>query len=310
MISQFKKEPFINRLKDTLFLLKNSLTVIGKDEDIIKPYLRMAIFSFVLTSLLFGAVLGVATGEYMGTGILIFLLVVFFLNPFRYFYDVRQKACQSWIVYNTIVGKNISYLDAHQHTQASKPQLRIIAIIDIGMAYLRMQKSKNDGGIVAVVMILFFRFLEEVWDLLSHYMLPAVVIEQKQLREVTPQLKKLRKNVPATLAGVFGIDFVGNVLGSILFPLYMVFLALSVGVGTLLVSSFPSTAVSPFDITFSWVPVAIVMYIIAVLGGILKKFVESVKVIYFTVFYTTLTRPGKIKGTMKKELTHYLKMNK
>jgi hypothetical protein len=309
MFSGFQKESFSNRLKDTMFLLKNSLTVIGKDKDIIKPYIRMAIMSTILTSIVVWALVGILTKQRIFSGMFLILFVIFILNPFRYFYDVRQKACQSWIVYNTIVGKDISYKDAHNHTKGQKKQLRFVALIEILMAYLKSQQSRRKG-FMGMIVSLFLKFLEEVWDLLSHYMIPAIVIENKSLKDAVPKLKTLKKNVPANLAGVFGIDFVGNVIGRILSPIYLLVLALSVWGGMFMTSTSPDTSVIVFGIQFSWVPVAIASYIILVLGGWLKKFVHSIKVIYFTIFYTSIMMPGKIKGSMKKELTHYLKMGK
>jgi hypothetical protein len=50
------------------------------------------------------------------------------------------------------------------------------------------------------------------------------------------------------------------------------------------------------------------MFIILLLGGIFKKIVESIKVIYFTIFYTSLTRPMAIIPAIRKEITGYLLM--
>ena len=309
MVNQFKKEPFMNRIKDTGFLLKNSFTVIGKDKDIIKPTIRMIIFSVVILTLFFVSILSIFLGEFVFIGVLILLFTLFILIPWRFFYDVRQKACQSWIVYNTISGKDISYKDAHIHTKSEKSKLRLIAIIDMIMKYARNQGG-NRRGFMGILITLFFAFLAEVWDLLSHYMLPAIVIERKSLKEVIPQLKQLRNNVPATLVGVFGIDFVGNVIGSLTFLIYLVFFAISVGIGVLLSSIVKTTIVTIAGISFSWVPVVIMLYIIFFCGIIIRKLVDSVKVIYFTIFYTSIMRPMEITPNMRNELTNYLLMQK
>ena len=178
------------------------------------------------------------------------------------------------------------------------------------MAYAKGQRRQNHGGLGQFLVNLFISALAEVWDLLSHYMLPAVVIEQKKLKELLPQLKALRKNVPATLVGVFGIDFVGNVVGSILFPIYVVFLALSVGLGYVLTSVLPDTVWTLFGFSFSWVPVFIVLFILFVVGLIIKLLVESTKVIYFTIFYTALMQPKQIVADLRKDLTNYLLMKR
>src|SRR3989344_4324087 len=131
MFSQFHKKPFKARIKDTGYLLKNSFVIIGKDSDIIKPTIRMAIYSVVLITLFFISLLTFFTGNFVGTGILLLLFVVFVLFPFKFFAGQRNQ----------------------------------------------------DQGIVPFLINLFLAALLEVWDLLSHYLIPAIVDEQKRLRE-------------------------------------------------------------------------------------------------------------------------------
>ena len=228
--------------------------------------------------------------------------------PFKYFYDIRQKADQSWIVYNTISGKDISLADAHAHTKMFKSQLRFISFVSLLMAFAR-SSSRNKKGVGAVIAKIFLAFLSEVWDLLGHYMIPSVVIEQKSLKEVIPKIKSLKQNVPATLTGVFGIDFVGNVVGSLFAIFYLIALIISVGVGYLVALAINVTIVTIAGFSFSWVPVVIMLYIIVLIGGIYKRIVESIKVIYFTIFYTAINRPMDIDKSMREELTHYLLMD-
>src|SRR3989344_4933026 len=142
MFSQFHKKPFKARIKDTGYLLKNSFVIIGKDSDIIKPTIRMAIYSVVLITLFFISLLTFFTGNFVGTGILLLLFVVFILFPFKFFYYIRQKANQSWIVYNTITGKDIDYKAAHEHTKSEISSIRKIALIDMLMKYVGSQRSQ------------------------------------------------------------------------------------------------------------------------------------------------------------------------
>jgi hypothetical protein len=305
MLNRFTKKPFTDRLKDTGFLLKNSFKVVQKDTDIIKPTIHMVIFSSILTILFFGSILTFLTGKFVGWGVLTLLILIVFFTPFKYFYYIRQKADQSWIVYNTITGKDIDYPQAHAHSKTQKSSLRKISFIEILMKYAGSQRN-NKGGIGAFLINIFLTALVEIWDLLSHYMIPAVVIEQKPLKEIIPQIKSLRNNVPATLVGVFGIDFVGNVLNTLLVPIYLVVIALCVGIGTLFSTGAYTWAFSGFS--FSWVPVFVGLFLVAIVGGIFKKIVESTKVIYFTIFYTSISKPKNITADMRSELTHYLQM--
>ncbi len=303
----FTKKPFKDRLKDTGFLIKNSFTIVGKNKNITTPTVHMAVLTAVITILLYSALLTFVLGQFILLGLVFLFFAVFILVPFRFFYDVRQKANQSWIVYNTICGKNITYSDAHQYTRAEKGKLRVIALVDAVMAYANSQK-RNRRGVLGVVIGLFLGFLNQVWDLLSHYMLPAVVIEQKSLKEVVPEIKSLKNNVPATLTGVFGIDFVGNVIRSLFWGVFTVFAFLSLGVGYLIGLFTEVTVVTVNSFSFSWVPPFVLLLGISVVGGIYKKIIESIKVIYFTIFYTSIMHPMNISESLRGELTNYLLM--
>lgn len=308
MMNNFRKLSFGERVKNTGFLLKHSFKVVGKDKDIIKPTIRIIIFSTIITAIIFASILTFLTGTLVGLGILGVLVSIFILLPITFFYYTRQKACQSWVVYNTICGKDISYADSKQHTKSEKSKLRKIALLDLVMAYAKSQKNNRKGGFIGIIINLFFSALIEIWDLLSHYLIPAVVIEQKPIMELVPKIKSMKNNVPAALAGVFGIDFVGNVIGRLLAPINLIVFAIAAFIGIGLGSVLPGTTITLSGYTFSWVPIFIVLFLQIVISKIVKHLVAAVKVIYFTIFYTTIMRPNKIAPAYRKELTDYIKM--
>lgn len=268
----------------------------------------MIILSIIITIFIYSAILTFILKQFVMIGVLLLLLTFFILIPFRFFYNVKQKANQSWIVYNTVCGKDISYNDSHNHTKSEKGKLRIIVFVDIIMKYANSQKG--DKGIGGVLISLFLSFLNEIWDLLSHYMLPAIVIEQKPLKEIVPEIKSLENNAPATLTGVFGIDFVGNVIGLLFLGIFFISLLISVGIGYLIALFTEVTVITISSFSFSWVPVFVMLFLVSIIGGIYKRIVESIKVIYFTIFYTSIMRPMNMSQELKGELTNYLLMQK
>ena len=308
MFNRLMKKPFKERLKDTGYLFKHSFTIIGKDKDIKTPTIKMAVYSIIMTTSIFSALAMLFSNALILPGIFILIFTIFILAPFKYFYDVRQKADQSWIVYNTLSGKDISLQDAHTHTGMFKPQLRFISFVTIVMAFSRSQSGEKKG-ILAVIARIFLAIFQEIWDLLGHYMLPAVVIEQKPLKELIEKIKSLRKNVPATFTGVFGIDFVGNVVKSLFGIIYLILFIIALGIGALIATFTTATVVTIAGFSFSWIPVVIILYISFLIGVIYGRIVESIKVIYFTIFYTAINRPSEIAPSMRGELTHYLLMN-
>src|SRR3989344_8302539 len=161
MLQQFAKKPLTARLKDTGYLLKHSFTVIGKDEDIKKPTIRMAVYSSIVTTLIFLSLFFLFSQTLQFLGVILLIFTILFLIPFGFFYYTRQKANQSWIVYNTITGKDISYADAHLHTKTQKSSLRIVAVLDIVVKFFAGQRNQ-DQGIVPFLINLFLAALLEV----------------------------------------------------------------------------------------------------------------------------------------------------
>lgn len=308
MVWRFEKKPFMARVKDTFFLLKNTFTLFGKEKDLKTPLIKMILYSVLMIAIGFASVLTFLIGKYVLLGVL-GLLLTFILLLYRFFYDIKQKACLSWLTYNTISGRDISLEDSYQHIEKEGAKLKKVGFVDLLIKFAGSQRGRGEG-IKGFLINLFLTGLLEVWDLLSHYMLPAVVIEGKKLKETIPKIKTLRSNVPATLTGVFGIEFVGNVIDYLLFPLYILFLIVSVGIGYLLAPLMEFSVITIFGFSFSWIPVYIMMALIFTIGAGIGRAVKAVKSIYFTIFYTAITEPDAIVPSIRDEVTRYLKMEK
>lgn len=84
----FDSLPFKDRLKAVADLVKNTLTIVGRDKDIIKPWIRMVIYHVVMVSLFF---YGLLAWQYdlFGWGLLSFFLG-FVLFLYKHFYNNRQ----------------------------------------------------------------------------------------------------------------------------------------------------------------------------------------------------------------------------
>lgn len=248
----------------------------------------MAVLSCLIKIMVFTGIMLLFLDQLL-IGALSILAAILILKPFSFFYYTRQKADQSWIVYNTLTGQNITYKEAHSHTSLHKGKLRLVALVDILVAYTKSQNNSRKG-ILGILTTLFIGFLTEVWDLLSHYLLPSVVIEEKSIKEIVPEIKSLKSNVPATLTGVFGIDFVGNVVKKLFIGIYAIALLLSVGTGYLMAMFTQITIITIGEISLSWLPVVATLLIISIISAIYTTIVASIKVIYFTIFYTSIMK--------------------
>ena len=136
----FTKKPFKDRIKDTGYLIRNSFSIIGRDEDIKTPMIKMGVFTTILRGIFFLSLLSILTvGKHGNVGlialsVLVWLIMVLVLIPMRFFYDVRQKGNLCWVVYNTLCGKDISYRDAVKHTRSQRGRLKTLGFGELALA--------------------------------------------------------------------------------------------------------------------------------------------------------------------------------
>ena len=301
------KLPFKDRLKAVGALIKNTFSVIGRDDDIIKPWIRMAIYNFLMVSFFFYSV----TGNWYDLpmeGWAFFFAFLMFL--YKHFYHNKQEVRLSWTVNQTIIGEDPSYKSATADSKQVKSQIRKLAWLDIGMAL--MNKGKYIGkGIVQMIMNLIIAGMEEVWDLVNHYLLPSVAIDKLEIGDGVKKMKVLKDQVPEALVGVFGIDFMGKLVGRIMVPIYTVLILVAAALCYFGTDYLPTSEIdvggSPATIT--WVPMVIAIYLGKLFSNLFERTVTAVKVVYFTIFYTKITHPESIMEELQEELTNYLKLD-
>lgn len=309
----FDKLSFKKRMTSVFHLFKNTFVVIGRDDDIMKPFYRMITYSGVMVLFFFYFVFSFWY-DLPFAGLLFFFTILLFL--YKYFYFNKQEIRLSWIVYKAITGHDPSYKESVTISKEVKSQVRKMAWIDIGMAIASKSKSSGKQGIVNGIVNLIISGLGEVWDLINHYLLPSVAIDKLDIKPAVEKMKTLKDKVPETLVGVFGIDFLGKVVGKVVGPVYFILILLSLGAGILLGSILPSQEFNfnnpdfPLDgVVFSWIPLVGAIFIGKMFSTFFERMVTSVKVIYFTVFYTKITHPDSIADDLQEELTDYLKLD-
>lgn len=308
-----KSLSFTDRLSRVAYLLKHTFTVVGRDTDIITPLVAMVVYTSVMVTAFFvgvGAIFveaGVVSAVGFGVAVLLYL--------YKFFYFNYKEVGQSWLVYETICGRDRSYGDAKQKAKDRKWGVRKLAFFDMMMVHL-MSQRKEKGGWGQKLINLFLKGLSEVWDLVNHYMLPAIAIDNLSLTDGVKQMKQLRNQVPKTLTGVFGIDFIGRLVGQINGTIYVVLFLLAAAAGYFgpgaLPEAFsftiPENPVTEAPVLVNVLPLVVLIYIGKVIGAAFERFVTSVKVIYFTIFYTQITHQDQIAEDLQSELVRYLKM--
>ena len=304
----FDSLPYTERLKSVAELAKSTLTIIGKDEDIIKPWIRMVIYHIVMVTSFFG---GIFLWQYkqMGYGLTLFFLA-FFLFLYKHFYNNKQEMRMSWIVYETVIGNDPSYKGATTESKELKWNIRKIAWIDILMTFVNKGKLFG-GGIIKMLIRLFIAGLEEVWDLANHYLLPSVAVDKMDITSAVKEMKKLKDRVPESLVGIFGIDFLGKVVRHVTIPAYVVLFILSAALGYFGSELFPATTIEigGDDVAFSYVPIIAALWFGKLFSNFFERTVTAIKVVYFTVFYTKVTHPNRIREDMQDDLVDYLNLD-
>lgn len=318
MQQTLRKPGFGERLKQLAYLLKHTFTIIGRDPGIVRPWVRMTIYGLVLTCVFFSAITAFIVGANgIGTLLLLVSIVLFF---YRYFFDTRQELRQSWLVSEALKGEKRSADQAAARVKALAWTARKIALIDMLVAWV-MSLSGKSGKAGALVRLLM-RGLEEVWDLVNHYLLPSAAVDGYGIRDSVSRMGTLKDNVPETLAGVFGIDIAARAVGSIMVPIYMVLFVAALALGLWLGDAVPAfyagdarelfnnveAGFLPEEMHFSWLPLLVALWLAKLGGVVLDRLTNSVKVIYFSIFYMRITHAEDIVPEIRGELDSYLRM--
>lgn len=322
MDQNFEKPGLGERFQQLGHLLKHTVTIIGRDTDIIGPWLRMAIYATVMVTAFFGAVAAIALGV-GGIGTLL-LLTAFALFFYKYFYYTRQGMAQSWLVAETIRGRDAVPGDGRKRARGLKSQARSLSWASLGFAFVSSRAGSGEGGgLQTMVIRVLLSALTEVWDLAKHFLTPAVTVDECGLRDGVERMKSLRNSVPETLVGVFGIDIAGGAAGMLIAPVYLVLIIVAVALGFAVGDASPAfyagdvRAMLGNDapawlgnsaLPFSWLPLLIALWVGKVFGAIFARVVDSAKTIYFTLFYMRIAHADEITPDLREQLDGYLRI--
>jgi hypothetical protein len=301
--SKKKKAPFKEQLKNTFFLLKNTFKILWRNKDIIKPTMVSIYYSVILRVLFF-----IMIGSFFINPLIwvILLLIWFIAFVYKFFYLAKQKSNQSYLVYNTISWNNISYNNSLVYIKNDFNKYKSIAFIDMARLYIEKANNWEKSWIKWMIVGLILSWLEEVLDLISNYLLPAMVIENKSITNVKDDLKEVKNNIPQALVWVFWIDFLWSAINTLfgLIYFFMIIIAWLIGWWMWFISE--TMIITIADNNISLLPWIISIVIISIISVIILRLVDGVKVVYFTIFYTNIMKPDSIADDLKDELQKYL----
>ncbi|HII16245.1 MAG TPA: hypothetical protein HA362_08135 [Nanoarchaeota archaeon] len=294
---------FFDAFKDTVQLVKNTFAVIGKNPAILTPTIKQAwIVGITLLVILLGIAAIVFKYSILPTiGIIVLVACTLFLAFVFPFVKIHYKAAQCWMVYQTFSGKPVTYEEGLERARVNRKDIFVLGVFDILLRLVANELKQGTrkrgmlGVIISIIMKIAGKVVEEGWDLIGHYLLPAAIIKEQTVREALPEIKNIKSNVPAALMGVFGFDFIGDLISKYFVIMSLPFIFLVVVLG------------AKFS---SWIPFALFMIILVILIVAVQVVIDMAKVIYFTLFYMSITMPDKISKQYRAEVTNYLLSNK
>jgi hypothetical protein len=292
------------KFQDTLFLLKNTYSLLGRNPALLKPVTQIILVSLILSTLFWGSILSLfLVTKTVAVG-LVGVLIAFILYFWSFFYFTELKLRLSWLACTTACGTKPAFEQSQRMADSVGDKIRLLAFIDMFFKYLgSIRDTEKQGMWGAIKSFLINLILEgaiEIWDLVNHYLIPAIAIDRLTLKTAVVQIKDLRNHVPSVLMGVFGIDFVGDVIAWIVAPMYGTLITIA-GVLILLLH--------PEQVQVVATIIIIVAYIGTISHQILAAIVEATKIIYFTLFYTVLRHADQLDSDMKQKANAFLKFN-
>src|SRR5690625_4349127 len=288
MTQEFTRPGAGERVKQLGYLLKNTVTIVGRYTGIVGPWRRAAVYAAVMVTMFFAAIFAIAVDR-GGLGTLL-LLAALLMFVYKYFFYVRQDMAQSWLVAESVRGRKASLADARKRVGGLRGRVWVLGWCSLLFAYIGSKAAQESKGIRGLIVKVTLWALTEVWDLARHFLTPAVTVDDCSLKEGVGKMKDLRHAVPETLVGVFGIDIAGGAAGTLITPVYTVLIVLAIGAGLLVGDSiaafhfgglgdvFSDSPPAWLDGRhFSWLPLLLALWLCKLLGAVLQRVVEDRK---------------------------------
>lgn len=305
------------RLKQLGFLIRHTFTIVGRNRALLGPLFVMWAYAAAMVTLFF---VGIALIFYANSSGTWFLLGGVAMFTYKFFFYNRAELTLSRMTHGTATGGTPTRQKAKAEIASLGSQIRVLGLLDMAAAWIASRKEKQGG-----MMALMLGGIGEVWDLVNHFLLPAFAIDRLSLKDGVARLRRLKDHVPETLTGVFGIDIMAGVIGTLMGPLYAVGAIAGVAFGLLLgghlpgafsagtledwFSDMPDLGMIGPETVFSWLPVFIIVFLGVFFHALLGRTVTAIKVVYFTLFYTRIMHPDALAPEVRADLEGYLDLD-
>ena len=272
--------------KEIWAIFKQTLALVRSEPMLWSPIIRMMLLNLmflgsVITSVAF------LFSKYNNTFLQVLMvfgfLLLFLLLRVFYFGYLHGVLSAMVVLYGQ--KKTISFSAAAKMIRTKIFSLGLLNfLIQLLSGFVRSEKSNTRPGVLSIVLG-FFSI--ETLDLLGHFLVPVIVIEDVNLARSFKYLKALRTHAVAGIAGVMGIEMAQGFLSILLYPVLIGVALLGVLIGHVGLHEFPSTSWVTFHhVTFSWiVPLVGLILLFLIWSALIKPLFEGLKLIYFSLFY-------------------------
>lgn len=294
-----------NKGKDleNLFLTSFNLT---KNGDLKTPYIRRLIFSAFLHTLSFLSVMMIFYRWNFGLGFGMIFFIAIVLMPYSFLYHIKMRALISYLSYACITNKKTTLDIANAKISEVAWSLRFLSLMEYLIANRGGENQKGEG-VMSFLKNIIIGIIVAVIDVAENYLLPTIVIEQTSIKDAVPKLKQMKNNIPASLAGAFGFDMIGDAISSFSLLIYVGIFGAGAGISFALGSIVPvglRTTLGGHQLFL--LPAMFSLFFCHYIGSFIKISATSLKAIYFSIFYTSINRPLEIDEQYRDNVTNYL----
>ena len=297
-----------NKGRDLENLFSSSFALI-KAGNLKAPYMNRLIFSGALHCLLFSSLIMLIYKWHAGLGFFVMFFTLIALVPYSFLFHIKMRAQLSWLSYAGITNKPASTSAAKAQISKIAWSLRLLAMVELMLANREGENSKNSGIMNALKQMLIGLIATTV-DVAENYLLPTIVIESTSIQNSVQKVIQMKKNIPASLVGAFGIDLIGNAVSSFSALIYLMIVAGGVGLSVLTSYLIPpalNTAIGGHHLFLF--PLILSFFVCSYIRSFIKISATSLKAIYFSIFYTSINHPLEIIEIYRDKVTNYLNFN-
>jgi hypothetical protein len=266
----------IDLVKDTFVLFKDKPVLMQAPKNLILINLAVG---FVIVLCFIGSIFFPPLA-FAGFGL---LFAAFLIMPFI---ATTYYAALSWMVFKSFQNEPVTMQDGMKRAKENLADVAGLTIVTLLVNWLASQ-LRSGKGLLGLILRLIASGIEEGWDIIGNFLLPASIITEKNLIEAAKDAQLLLKNIPAALIGGLAFDSLrGILLALILFPTFFVaFIALYLGFWPLIFIFF-----GLMFMTYAALSIAI----------------SATKVTFFTLLYMKLSgnvqvkNPAAVEGFLNK----------